>query len=293
MRLIVHLDNQARDHRLRLRLPTGLRGVESVAGTQFGSIRRLPGSVRSARIEALRERGGLREKPGATDPAQRYVAVARGPRGLALLAPGFFEFELTADGDLVLTLLRSVGELSRSDLDCRPGHAAWPMPTPSRNASAARGSSWHWPRSRNRTPRLLHGWSDCGRMPSSDCPPAGSGTIAGPRVRGRRGSTPLNCRATVSCFRRSSPPKAATASSSAASMRWSRRSKARSSWGVRHGRLREFGPTNPIRFHFRWRGVAAAFRSERSLGPPCRSTCNPPDLAYPQRSPIWRAECAS
>jgi len=47
-----------------------------------------------------------------------------------LLAPGFFEFELTNEGDLVLTLLRSVGELSRSDLDCRPGHAAWPMPTP-------------------------------------------------------------------------------------------------------------------------------------------------------------------
>jgi len=47
-----------------------------------------------------------------------------------LLAPGFFEFELTNEGDLVLTLLRSVGELSRSDLDCRPGHAAWPMATP-------------------------------------------------------------------------------------------------------------------------------------------------------------------
>lgn len=130
LRLIVHLDNQAREHRLRLRLPTGLRGVESVAGTQFGSIRRLPGSVRSGRIESLREKGALREKPGTTDPAQRYVAVAQGPRGLALLAPGFFEFELTADGDLLLTLLRSVGELSRSDLDCRPGHAAWPMPTP-------------------------------------------------------------------------------------------------------------------------------------------------------------------
>jgi len=47
-----------------------------------------------------------------------------------MLAPGFFEFELTADGDLLFTLLRAVGELSRSDLDCRPGHAAWPMPTP-------------------------------------------------------------------------------------------------------------------------------------------------------------------
>src|SRR5437899_426859 len=68
--------------------------------------------------------------PVPTAPAQRVVAAADGRRGLALLGPGFFEYEWTRRGDLVLTLLRSVGELSRGDLPTRPGHAGWPTATP-------------------------------------------------------------------------------------------------------------------------------------------------------------------
>jgi alpha-mannosidase len=49
---------------------------------------------------------------------------------LAILSPGFFEYELAADGDLRLTLLRCVGQLSRADLPTRPGHAGWPTATP-------------------------------------------------------------------------------------------------------------------------------------------------------------------
>jgi len=56
--------------------------------------------------------------------------VAHGRRGLALLTPAFFEYEWTRRGDLVLTLLRAVGELSRGDLPTRPGHAGWPTATP-------------------------------------------------------------------------------------------------------------------------------------------------------------------
>jgi alpha-mannosidase len=47
-----------------------------------------------------------------------------------LLAPGFFEYELEPEGDLLLTVLRAVGQLSREDLPTRPGHAGWPMATP-------------------------------------------------------------------------------------------------------------------------------------------------------------------
>jgi alpha-mannosidase len=65
-----------------------------------------------------------------TAPAHRFVAAASGPRGLALLGPAFFEYEWTRQGDLLLTLLRAVGELSRGDLPTRPGHAGWPTPTP-------------------------------------------------------------------------------------------------------------------------------------------------------------------
>jgi len=70
------------------------------------------------------------ETPVATAPAHRFVAAADGRRGLALLAPGFFEYEWTTGGDLIVTLLRAVGELSRGDLPTRPGHAGWPTATP-------------------------------------------------------------------------------------------------------------------------------------------------------------------
>jgi alpha-mannosidase len=70
------------------------------------------------------------ETPVRTAPAHRFVAAARGARGLALLAPAFFEYEWTPGGDLIVTVLRSVGDLSRPDLPARPGHAGWPTPTP-------------------------------------------------------------------------------------------------------------------------------------------------------------------
>jgi hypothetical protein len=122
LRCCVTLNNQARDHRIRLRLPTGLTGIPALAGSQFGVV------VRAA---AVKPRGRYpAETPVPTAPAQRFVAAARGERGLALFAPGFFEYEWTPRGDLLVTLLRAVGELSRGDLATRPGHAGWPTPIP-------------------------------------------------------------------------------------------------------------------------------------------------------------------
>jgi alpha-mannosidase len=71
-----------------------------------------------------------REPPVATAPAHRFVATAGAGGGLAVLAPGFFEYEHDAAGDLTVTLLRGVGQLSAEDLPTRPGHAGWPTPTP-------------------------------------------------------------------------------------------------------------------------------------------------------------------
>jgi alpha-mannosidase len=70
------------------------------------------------------------EMPVRTAPVHRFAVAARGRRGLALLLPGFGEIEWTPAGDLLLTLLRAVGHLSRGDLPTRPGHAAWAEPTP-------------------------------------------------------------------------------------------------------------------------------------------------------------------
>jgi mannosylglycerate hydrolase len=122
VRCTLEIDNRASDHRLRLRAPTGLSKGNAVAGAQFGFEERLP--VHPA------GRAYPRETPVATAPAHRYVAHAVKSRGIAILAPGFFEYELDRRGDLLVTVLRAVGQLSRGDLPARPGHAGWPVATP-------------------------------------------------------------------------------------------------------------------------------------------------------------------
>jgi alpha-mannosidase len=121
VRLRMTIDNRAVDHRLRMRFPVGA-GSTSIAGAAFGVEQRAPVTPDLA--------PGRIEYPVLTAPAQRFAAAARGGRGLAVLSPVFFEYEWTADGALLVTLLRAVGELSRAGLPERPGHAGWPEPVP-------------------------------------------------------------------------------------------------------------------------------------------------------------------
>jgi len=122
VRATFEIDNRNSYHRLRARLATGLAGVPAIAGAAFVAVERTPVSADPAAYP--------RETPVRTAPAHRFVAAARGGRGLAVLAPAFFEYEWTPKGDLLITLLRAVGDLSRGDLPTRPGHAAWPTAIP-------------------------------------------------------------------------------------------------------------------------------------------------------------------
>jgi alpha-mannosidase len=122
VRCILDVDNHAVHHRLRARLPMG--SEPALVGTQFGQeLVPLASPGRTGATAAL-------ESPVATAPAHRFVAVASGAGGLALLAPGFFEYERTPAGDVLFTVLRAVGSLSRDDLPGRPGHVAWPTAIP-------------------------------------------------------------------------------------------------------------------------------------------------------------------
>ena len=121
VKIRLDLDNGAADHRLRARFPVGA-GSESIAGTAFGTVRRpVPGPS---------DGSDETEWPVPTAPAHRYVAAGTRERGLAVLSPGFFEYEWSDAKAISITLLRAVGELSRNDLPERPGHAAWPTSTP-------------------------------------------------------------------------------------------------------------------------------------------------------------------
>ena len=113
--------NSARDHRLRLRFRTGVETGITVADAASGPIERRP-----LRVDAAAAR---MEAPIGTAPLHRYVSLFNARFGATVFSDGLTEYE--TDGDVIaVTLLRSVGELSRSDLAERPGHAGWPAPTP-------------------------------------------------------------------------------------------------------------------------------------------------------------------
>ena len=134
LRVRVELDNRARDHRLRICIPVGT-GDDALAGTAFGFVRRP--HLADAVDECAEQRPG-------TAPAHRYVAVGTGDRGLAVICPGFFEYEWTADHDLFLTLWRSTGEALAQ-------HAAGATGT-CRLAAAGAGRAGAW-RTRHRVRR--------------------------------------------------------------------------------------------------------------------------------------------
>jgi alpha-mannosidase len=120
VRIRFDIENEATDHRLRARFP--VPGVEAVlTGTALGSMTR--------RLEMPETQHAAEFQPAAA-PAHRFLAMTTGGASLAVLAPGFFEYGWDEAREVSVTLLRSVGELSRGELPERPGHAAWPTPTP-------------------------------------------------------------------------------------------------------------------------------------------------------------------
>lgn len=121
-RLVLSGMNTCEDQRLRVVLRSGCRAHSHVADAALGAVRRP-----SAAPEF--QEGDVELIPG-TAPMHRYVSVFDAGRGCTLISDGLAEYEATRDGDIAVTLVRSVGELSRADLPERPGHAGWPASTP-------------------------------------------------------------------------------------------------------------------------------------------------------------------
>lgn len=120
--VIVTGDNRDRDHRLRLVIRTGLESSRTIADAAFTTVERhaLDISESDARMEHVVN----------SAPLHRWVARVGSNTGVTLFSDGLAEYESVADGSIAVTLVRSVGELSRADLPERPGHAGWPAPTP-------------------------------------------------------------------------------------------------------------------------------------------------------------------
>ena len=121
--LNVEVENNARDHRLRIGFPTGLDAAEASAGGHFDVV---------TRPVDVPETIGWQQPPAPAQHQREFVDVSDGQAGLAVFSRGLPEYEILRNGtaDIAVTLLRCVGSLSRGDLLTRPGHAGMDLPTP-------------------------------------------------------------------------------------------------------------------------------------------------------------------
>ncbi len=105
--LQVHVDNTARDHRLRLAFPTGQATDSFVAAAMFDV---------STRSTAVGEAKGWKHRAPDTFPGQGWMSAG----GLCVVAPGLPELSVSPEGEMRVTLLRAIGCISRADHPARP-----------------------------------------------------------------------------------------------------------------------------------------------------------------------------
>ncbi len=122
VRVRVNGTSSIRDHRLRVGFATAVPEARVFADAMFGPVERV-------RPEVTDDDAAM-ELPPPTDPLHRYVSLFDDERGATVFSDGLGEYEVRGDGVVMVTLVRSVGELSRNDMPERPGHAGWPTPTP-------------------------------------------------------------------------------------------------------------------------------------------------------------------
>jgi hypothetical protein len=102
-RLELVVDNERRNHRLRLRVRLPQKARASLAGSPFELVER-----------PLIGEGGQLEPGSPNFPAQGFVLAG----GLAILADGVFEYE-TTPAEFAVTLFRGVGTISQPYLETR------------------------------------------------------------------------------------------------------------------------------------------------------------------------------
>ena len=118
------IDNRAKDHRLQVQFPSGIRTAVSQAEDIFHI------TERNIEVEVPET---WAEYPQSTHPCHGFLNLEDESGGVSLIAQGLTEFE-GEQGEtetcLNLTLLRCVGWLSRTDLLTREGNGGWTIETP-------------------------------------------------------------------------------------------------------------------------------------------------------------------
>ncbi len=117
------LINKAKDHRLRICFDLPYKSQFTKTSTHFGCIKRYGNPVGD---------DSYIERPSGIQPQKRYIRVEddKGHAAITVLNKGLPEVELVNNSRVAITLLRAIGQLSRSGIPERPGHAGPPLATP-------------------------------------------------------------------------------------------------------------------------------------------------------------------
>jgi alpha-mannosidase len=126
-RIDIHtcVDNRARDHRLRVHFPAPFAVESADYDGHF--------EVNSRPLGVPKYDESWREEPRPEVPQRAFTDISDGTHGLMVANRGLPEVEVLkreTGSEIALTLLRSIGWLSRDDFTTRQGHAGPFMETP-------------------------------------------------------------------------------------------------------------------------------------------------------------------
>jgi mannosylglycerate hydrolase len=119
--LDIELENQAQDHRLQVLFPTGKPTTAGLWDAAFQLLER-PTALPPGGADWI-------EQPAPELPMRDFVSSHRSD-GLMVAARGLREARVTPEGEIVVTLLRCFGWLSRDDMATRKGGAGPQVETP-------------------------------------------------------------------------------------------------------------------------------------------------------------------
>lgn len=121
------LNNTARDHRVRLRVPTGVRAGTILSQGHLAILERP--------VERQREVEPWLQPPTQLLPCREWIAARDGKKGLAVAMKGLYDYEAATDPlsgqtDLCVTLLRGFQMMGRRNTRMRAGAASEAFQTP-------------------------------------------------------------------------------------------------------------------------------------------------------------------
>jgi len=135
------LENNAKDHRLRVRIPSGVKTNKIISQGQFAIIERP--------IERAHEVEPWIQPPTQTLPFREWLAADNGKTGLAIAVKGMYDYEaiinpLNNQPDIYLTLLRGFEYMGRTNTLQRQGDASRCHHTPGAQCPGKHVIEWSY-----------------------------------------------------------------------------------------------------------------------------------------------------